>query len=60
MLAQLWSREQVADFLQIPKSTLHELNAKGVGPPSCKIGKHRRYSPDALWLWVNGRIDQTG
>lgn len=57
MPERLWSHGEVAAFLHIPPSTLYELNSKGLGPPSCKIGKHRRYSPTAVWRWVADRTD---
>ena len=45
MVDRLWSVEETARFLGIPKATLYQLNYKGTGPRSYKVGRHRRYDP---------------
>lgn len=51
--ARLWTHQETAAFLGIPVATLHQLNYKGTGPRSYKVGRHRRYDPRdvANWLW---------
>ncbi len=55
MPERLWSHQETAEFLQIPPSTLHQLNYKGTGPRSFKVGKYRRYNPQDVCAWLDGR-----
>lgn len=52
---RLWTHKETAAFVQVPESTLHQMNHKGTGPRSYKVGKHRRYHPDDVMAWLNGR-----
>lgn len=42
---RLWSVDETAEFLQISVNTLYQLNHKGTGPRSFKVGRYRRYDP---------------
>jgi predicted DNA-binding transcriptional regulator AlpA len=52
---RLWSHKETAAFLGIPEATLHQLNYKGTGPRSFKVGRHRRYDPRDLHEWLAER-----
>jgi predicted DNA-binding transcriptional regulator AlpA len=52
---RLWSHQETADFLGIPTATLHQLNHKGTGPRSYKIGRHRKYDPADIAAWLQAR-----
>jgi predicted DNA-binding transcriptional regulator AlpA len=52
---RLWSHKETAAFLGIPEATLHQLNYKGTGPRSFKVGRHRRYDPRDLHVWLAER-----
>jgi predicted DNA-binding transcriptional regulator AlpA len=52
---RLWSHKETAAFLGIPEATLHQLNYKGTGPRSFKVGRHRRYAPRDLHEWLSER-----
>lgn len=56
--AQLWSHEKTAAFLDISESTLHQWNVKGTGPKSYKVGRHRRYNPRDVLLWLESRASR--
>ena len=49
----LWTSEETAQFLGIPKATLYQLNYKGTGPTFYKVGKYRRFMPSEVMAWVN-------
>lgn len=53
--ARLWSHLETAEFLDIPPATLHQLNHKGTGPRSYKVGKHRKYDPYDVQAWLDSR-----
>ncbi len=53
--ARLWSTQETAEFLGLPRSTLHQLNYKGTGPRSYKVGRHRRYDPADVQAWLESR-----
>ena len=43
--------EQLADYLQIAKSTLYKLAQEG-RIPAQKVGKHWRFHKDAIDVWL--------
>lgn len=42
----------VAGILCVPVSTVHHWAVRGDGPPSFKVGKHRRFEADAVLQWL--------
>ncbi len=46
-----WSHAETAEYLGIPEATLHQMNYKGTGPKSYKIGRHRKYRPADVDQW---------
>ena len=54
MVGRLWTLEETASFLGIPKATLYQFNYKGTGPRSYKVGRHRRYDPEDVRRWLQG------
>ncbi|MEZ0096008.1 helix-turn-helix transcriptional regulator [Streptacidiphilus sp. EB129] len=57
---RLWSHNETAAYLGISASTLYQLNWKGRGPRSARIGKYRRYNPADVVSWVEDRSGATG
>ncbi len=53
--AGFWSHAETAAYLGIPEATLHQMNYKGTGPKSYKIGRHRKYRPLEVDAWVEER-----
>jgi predicted DNA-binding transcriptional regulator AlpA len=49
---RLWSVDETATFLQIPVTTLYQLNHKGTGPRSFKVGRWCRYDPRDVDAWL--------
>jgi predicted DNA-binding transcriptional regulator AlpA len=52
---RLWSLPETARFLGLPIGTLYQLNYKGTGPRSYKIGRYRRYDPRDVIAWLADR-----
>lgn len=51
--------EDVAELLALPSvETLYQWRRKRTGPPAFRVGKHLRYDPADLQLWIAGLIDQ--
>ena len=48
----LWTIDEVAAYLGIPKQTIYRWRAAGTGPPSHRIGRHVRYRRDEVERWV--------
>jgi len=53
--AGFWSLAETAVYLGLPEATLHQLNYKGTGPRSYKIGRHRKYRPVDVEAWCEER-----
>ena len=45
-------RQEVAAFLGVPVTTLHQWRYVREGPPTFKVGRHLRYDPDAVRRWL--------
>lgn len=43
----------VAAILCVPVSTVHHWAARGDGPPSFKVGKHRRFDATLVRQWLD-------
>jgi excisionase family DNA binding protein len=46
-LRELWTIEQLQNYLQLPRATTYQLVAEGK-IPVVKLGKHRRFIPDEV------------
>ena len=51
-MSKFLSAQEVATRLGVPASTVYSWAAKNEGPPSFKLGKHRKFDSDDLELWV--------
>ncbi len=49
--ARLWTAEETSQFLGVPVSTLHH-GGTSPGPGAFRVGRHLRYDPDAVRLWL--------
>ena len=47
----LWSADDVAAFLRVPKATLYQWRYLGSGPKASKVGRHLRYDPAEVRAW---------
>lgn len=45
----------VAEITHVPISTVHHWALRGEGPPSFKLGKHRRYDAAEVAAWLADR-----
>lgn len=45
---------EVAEILAVPVSTVHHWALRGEGPPSFKVGKHRRFDAETVLAWLDG------
>lgn len=48
---RLWTAEETAAYLQIPKATLYQWRYLGVGPKAGRVGRHLRYDPEDVKAW---------
>jgi excisionase family DNA binding protein len=48
---QLWTAEEAAQYLQIPKATLYQWRYLRTGPKAGRVGRHLRYDPDDVRAW---------
>lgn len=47
----LWTAEETAQFLRIPKATLYQWHYLGIGPKPGRVGRHLRYDPAEVKDW---------
>lgn len=51
------SVDDLADELQIPKSTIYGWKSRGIGPRWTRVGKHLRARRTDIDLWLNSLSD---
>jgi hypothetical protein len=51
----LWSSDDLAEFLNVPLSTVRHWRLNHVGPPAMKLGRHVRYRPRDVEVWLAQR-----
>jgi excisionase family DNA binding protein len=54
----LWSVRDLAEFLGVPMNTVYKWESRGDGPPSYKVGKHRRYRERDVLAWLESRKNE--
>ena len=55
---QLWSIEQVAEFLNLPVGTIRKQRVEGKFAPGYRIGKHVRWKRSELLEWLEEHRDE--
>ena len=48
---RLWTADETARFLGIPKATLYQWHYLGTGPKPGRVGRHLRYDPGDVIRW---------
>jgi len=48
---RLWTTEETAEYLRVPKATLYQWRYLGIGPRAGRVGRHLRYHPDDVIRW---------
>jgi predicted DNA-binding transcriptional regulator AlpA len=54
---KLWTAEETAAYLQIPKATLYQWRYLGTGPKGGRVGRHLRYNPEDVRAWFRQQQD---
>ena len=54
----LWTVEETARFLRVPKATLYQWRYLGIGPKAGRVGRHLRYDPADVIAWFRQQQDQ--
>jgi len=49
---RLWTTREVAAFLGVPVTTLHQWRTCRIGPDAFRVGRHLRYDPDVVRRWL--------
>ena len=47
----LWTVEETARFLRVPKATLYQWRYLGIGPKGGRVGRYLRYDPADVIAW---------
>lgn len=48
----LWTIDDLASYLGIPKHTIYGWRTTNYGPPAIKVGKHLRWRPEGVVAWA--------
>jgi predicted DNA-binding transcriptional regulator AlpA len=52
---RLWTAEETAAYLQVPKATLYQWRYLGIGPKAGRVGRHLRYDPEDVKAWFRSQ-----
>ena len=50
--SDLWTIDQVADYLGVPKQTVYCWRTSGYGPTGFRVGKHVRWRASTVIAWT--------
>src|SRR3954449_12523205 len=50
---RLWSIKDVGHYLDVPVATIYQWRVRGEGPPATRMGKHLRFEPEGMRVWVS-------
>lgn len=54
-MAEVWSVEDVAQFLRVPVATVYRWRKVKYGPPAARVGKHLRYDAAEVRAWFKAQ-----
>lgn len=54
---RLWTADDVAGYLQVPKATLYQWRYLGIGPRAGRVGRHLRYDPNEVRAWFRSQCE---
>jgi predicted DNA-binding transcriptional regulator AlpA len=54
---RLWTVDETAFYLGIPKTTLYRWRRIGIGPAPGRVGKYLRYDPAEVAAWFRKQQD---
>ncbi|PRW61999.1 helix-turn-helix transcriptional regulator [Actinopolyspora mortivallis] len=57
-MRNLWTLDDVAAYLGVPRNTLYQWRSRGAGPPARRIGKHLRYKPSEVEAWFDAHTTE--
>lgn len=49
----LLTTQELADYLKVPRGTLHQWRSRGEGPPGFRVGRHVRYRAQDVEAWLS-------
>jgi predicted DNA-binding transcriptional regulator AlpA len=52
---RLWTAEETAAYLQVPKAALYQWRYLGIGPKAGRVGRHLRYDPEDVKAWFRNQ-----
>ena len=55
---RLWTPEGLANYLNVPLSTVYRWRSTGKGPAGFRVGKYLRYRPEAVEAWEQEQIEK--
>lgn len=57
--SELWTIDDVANYLGVPKQTIYSWRHTGYGPKGFRVGKHLRWRSVVVIAWTLG-LDKDG
>jgi hypothetical protein len=54
----LWTADETAEYLRIPKATLYQWHYLGIGPRPGRVGRHLRYDPQDVIRWFRKQQEE--
>ncbi len=57
---KMLSINDVAEYLGVPKATLHCWSSRGIGPKRYKVGRYLRYRRADVDAWINAQAAPAG
>ncbi len=58
-MTELLTQHTLAEHLGVPEGTLTDWRYRRIGPAYIRVGKHVRYSREAVEAWLNAQTVKT-
>ena len=58
MLDRLFTAQDLADYLEVPVTTLYHWRQHREGPPAFRVGKHLRYRVSDVGEWIRRQLEE--
>lgn len=57
MAQQLMTTQDVADYLDVPVSTIYQWRTRGIGPRAARVGRHLRWRRSDVDSWLDQQLN---
>lgn len=58
--SEIMTLQQVAEYLQVPVTTVYDWRTRGIGPKGSRVGRYVRYRKSVVDAWLDRQAERNG